>query len=658
MNINWGVLSIIVLTLVVLMALAVVVVSYVRHWAARHEVSESKLGEGKYFTRFVSEQDQALHQAEQATVLEKNRAGLRRIKKTVIGVFSVSLVMGTAVSLYVNRDGLATDTTLSAEEINNLVTTRHHWQNLYQENIPNLANQLNQFKSHGLVLLGAKALETKSKKSEDPISAELVNIQASAESVWLQFAEERNMKTALCDWDQLTECLVDNEGAIFVLLPDYWQEDNIKQMLSFGASVLAYDAPLQVANTQTDNYFSIYDLKFSPAMDKSDSAFVLAGDKELSLGFDAGTILDISSTSHFYKATSSRPQGLAIDSDHAAGGSSFKTRLYAHAAGEGRLVWMDFSPNKVDHATSVNTKYFEGVLGSIFRYLNKEPYQNLATWPEGKPFAALIEEDTEYKFAAAERVSDFFLENGYPVTWYMLSNLAQKNRAVTRKLAESGQIACHGDNHKAFTFFDAKAQAQRLALCQKTLFEITGERVRSFRPPQEKHSNLTIDAMANNGFTHYIAEHGIDRFVPIIKKSRETGNELINIPRMVIDDFSLWAEMEADEGLSKQITSQEIEYVKVVNGLYMFSFHSQFMDDDKYFSVVRHIAHTVHKKNAYFETAENIAKWWKFRSRLIAGESVQDKGIKQYKPVVLGVNRYGKLTSRRYLSSSSSTASK
>ena len=127
---------------------------------------------------------------------------------------------------------------------------------------------------------------------------------------------------------------------------------------------------------------------------------------------------------------------------------------------------------------------------------------------------------------------------------------------------------------------------------------------------------------------------------------------------MVIDDFALWVEMEAGERLSKQITSQEIEYVKAVNGLYMFSFHSQFMDDDKYFSVVRHIAHTVHKKNAYFETAENITNWWKFRSRLIAGESVHDKGIQKYKPVVLGVNRHGKLTSRQYSANLSSTALK
>ena len=638
MSINWNVLAIIMLTLVVLAALAVVVVSYVRHWAARYEMGETNLGEGKYFKRYVSEQDQKVFKAKQAAVIKKKQKDIQRIKRTVTAGFIVSLLVGTALSLYTNRDRLATDITLSKEEIGKLVSTHHHWENLYPEQLPNLKTQLEAIKTRGLVLLSHQS------QTDNPVYN---RIKSTAKMAWEQFAQEHDVVPVNCDWKQLLACMDYNKEALFVVLPDFWQAETIRHMLSKGVSVLAYDAPLQLADTTTDHYFSIYDLKFSPFRDKSHSVLALAGDKELSLGFDAGTILDIESSSHFYKAVSDNPQALAIDSGHVAGGNLI-TRLYAKAVGEGRLVWMDFSPNLSDHAPGIDTKYFDGILAAVFRYLNKETYQSIATWPEAKPFAALIEEDTEDQFAEAERVSAFFLENNYPVTWFMLSNLAEKNRSIVRKLAQSGQIACHGDNHRSFTLNDALFQAQRLALCQKTLFEITGKRAVAFRPPQEKHSDATLDAIVNNRFTHYIAEHGIDRFVPVIMKSQETGQTLINIPRMVNDDFALWVEMEADATLSKKITSQEIDYVRAVNGLYMFSFHSQFMSNDDYFSVVRHIANRVHLKNAYFATAQQIASWWKFRYQLISGFEVDQKATLEYKPVLISVDQKGKLNRQVY----------
>ena len=641
MNINWQVLSVIILTMVVLMALAVVVVSYVRHWAARHEINESNLGEGKYFKRYVSKQDQAVHQARQAKIIEQKKKSIQRIKRLATGGFIASLLVGTGITLYVNRDNLATDITLTDEEISRLDSTHHHWKNIYPEHIPSLTQQLEKIKGNGLVLLS-------NKKTTGNLAYD--RIKANARMVWEQFAEEHDITSVDCDWSQLQACLSYNQGAIFVLLPDFWQANTIQKMLASGASVLAYDAPLQVADPQKDNHFSIFDLTFSPASDKSHSVFALVGDKELSLGFDAGTIVDIESYSHFYKATSSRPQALAIDSSHIAGGNDLQTRLYAKAMGDGRLVWLDFSPNQTDHTDGINTEYFDGVLASVFRYLNKETYQSIATWPQAKPFAALIEEDTEDQFAEAERVSDFFLENNYPITWFMLSNLAQKNRALVRKLAESGQVACHGDNHRAFTLNDAMLQTERMALCQKMLLEITGKLAVSFRPPQEKHSDGTLDAMVNNGFTHYIANHGVDRFVPIIMRSKETGKELISVPRMVNDDFALWVEMEAGERLSKRVTSQEINYVKAVNGLYMFSFHSQFMSEDKYFSVVQHVANNVHKAGAYFATAQDISSWWKLRTQLMTGGEVNSADERKYKPMLLSVGASGKLQSQPYTS--------
>ncbi|MEE9352491.1 MAG: polysaccharide deacetylase family protein, partial [Thiotrichaceae bacterium] len=553
MDINWTVLLVTVITLVVLLALIMTIVLYVRHWADRNAVENNKLGEGKYFSRYVTEKEQAAHVKRQAKDQTKKNTSIQRHKKIITGAVVAVFILGTVTSLYMNRDSLQTKVTLSDEELKKIPSTRHQFENIYPESIPSLKAEIQKIKPRGLVLVG-------SSESTGDNSLDVLKIQAK--NKWEAFGNTHQLMTIGCDWADLPSCEVQFKGWMFVLLPDYWQLEKIDQLLTSGASVLIYDAPFQVANANQKDTFSLYDLNFKSGMDKSNNVLALVGDRELSLGFDAGTIIDVQSDSHFYNASSTRPQALAIDSSHIAG-SDILTRLYAKAVGKGRLVWMDFSPNLQDHDTAtVDTKYFNGVVASIFRYLNKTSYSAIATWPEGRPFAALIEEDTEDQFSNAERVNAFFAKNKYPITWYMLSNEAQKNRAITRAIAKRGEVACHGDNHRAFTRSDERTQHERIALCRKTLHAITGKVVTSFRPPEEKYSGDTLNALLNNDITDFIAERAADRFVPITMKSLQSGKELISIPRMVSDDFVLWDSLDADHAQSQRITSQEINYVK------------------------------------------------------------------------------------------------
>lgn len=637
MSINWGVLVIVAVTLAVLLILAGITVFYIRHWAARHEVTETEPGEGKYFKRFVDDKEKAMHRATQAIALEKKRSSLRRIKWGMTAAFVSVLAIGTVTSLYVNRDALVAKVTLEDEDLQLIKTTHHQWNKFYPENIPDLQQQLGKMKIRGIVLLSS--LDTTGNSHLDAI-------KENTRLTWQRFGDTHHIATMPCEWNELSDCLQQFRGWLFVLLPDHWNQLTIDRMLKSGESVLLYDAPFQVVDKRNARTFSLYDLKFQPALNKSHNVLALAGDRELTLGFDAGTVIGVESYSNSYTATSLDPQALAIDSAHVAG-AEIKTRMYAKAVGQGRLVWMDFSPNLDEH-DQANPEYFNGLLASVFRYLNKESYQAIATWPEGKPFAALLEEDTEEGFDKAERVARFFIKNDYPVTWYMLSKEAEKNRALTRLMAEAGEVACHGDNHQPFTLNDSETQHYRIALCRKALYEITGRKVLSFRPPEEKFSDITLDALVNNGVQHYIAEHGIDRFVPVIMKSKQNGQELVSVPRMVLDDYALWHDMEADFLLTKRLTTQQIDYVKAVTGLYMFSFHTQFMSDDDNFAAVKYIAHQVHDKDAYFATAQQISSWWKFRSRLLAGKKVHPEDILAFKPVVLSVNKNGKITSAPY----------
>lgn len=636
MAIDWEIMLVTLVALLILIALAVVVVLYIRHWAARHEPQVDTLKEGRYFTRHLPEKVQSVHKQHQETTVQRKQKSLQRLKWVIISAFLALIFLVTLTSLYVNRDSLYAKVELTDEDKAQIIQTKHQWTKIYPETIPALSEQLDKLKKRGLVLLSHE------KSTNNPTFDRL---RKRASETWMTFGKQNKLAVMRCDWKKLKRCRQQFQGWVFVVLPDYWPRKGLDQLLSQGESVLLYDAPLQVVTKDPTNPFSLYGMDFTPAIDKSHNVLTLVGDQELTLGFDAGTIVDIESQSDFYRVTSDKPQALAIDSGHIAG-ATIQTRMVAKTVGKGRFVWLDFSPNQQDHDRArINTHYFNGVLAAVFRYLNKESYQALATWPAGREFAALIEEDTEDQYADAKRVVDYFAENKYPITWYILANEAQKNRALTRAMAASGEIACHGDHHQPFTKNDALTQHQRIALCRKALYEVTGQTVNSFRPPEEKYNDETLDALTNNTILHYIAEQGVDRFVPTIMQSTQTGKTLVSLPRMVSDDFVLWDAMEADQELSLRTTSQEIDYVKAVKGLYMFSFHTQFMANDANFYVIKALTQRLQKENTFFATTHDIANWWKVRTRLATGQQVETDEIQLFKPLMLHVDQHGNMSS-------------
>ncbi len=642
MSINWSLLLVIFLVLTVIIVIGAMVIFYIRHWAARHDGEGDIAGKGKYFQQYIPEELKTRKNLQSRQKHKKKMRSVRRLRQLTTALVIAILTLGSGALLYFNRDNLAAKIELTAEDKARLVTTRHEWTRVYPEKLPVLEQQLHSVRQRGLILLGDQSYPDSTLRSR----------QESARQTWHYFARQHQIETVSCTWEAVPECQKSHPGWIFVVLPDYWQRQRLDYLLYAGASMILYDVPFQLqqqTSGRSPSHYSLYGMHFQRFIDNSYSKLALVGDRELSLGFDAGRILDVGRVSRHYRVHSLKPQAISIDSNQSAGGE-IKTRLYAKAVHSGRLVWLDFSPNPEEHSYDLDDKAFNSMIASLFRYLNKQVYQGLATWPEGKRFAAIMEEDTEDKFHSAERVLQFFIENNYPITWYMLSSEAQRHRDLTRELAAAGEVACHGDNHRPFTLSDARTQHERIARCRKVLYEITGKQVFTFRPPEEKFSEHTLDAMMNNGITHFIAEHGLDRFVPVVMQSRLAGSELISIPRMVTDDYELWDRLKADISFSKKLMQQEVDYVEAVGGLYMFSFHTQFMKDDDNFSSVQYLARYLHNKQSYFQTAGMVSQWWKLRSRIVAGEPVSASAVSAFKPVILQVDRNGKLSSSAYSS--------
>lgn len=631
---NWSLIAMLLLVFMITLIVATTAIFFIRHWGNRApaNASNTESKEGVFFTRYLPAQPQAIeHQAK-----TRRPRNFRKSAQHLLSLFVVLGILGLlSTATYMNRDKLASPIDLNEQDLAALPAQKYRWEQKDSQPLPKLNEYITQFsdQNRGLLLINSSF--------ESAWPATTGNLTKQARTHWEAFAEQHDLPVKHCDWLQITACRKQHETWINILLPGLWDRAGTEKLLNQGAKIIAYGPPLQTY-IEKNIPFEFYGLTFEHGNSFGNTELSLVGDRELTLGFDAGMILGVQPAFNHYQANADSPQGISINESRLAGGNSY-TRLFAKAfSNKGRLVWMDFSPNADDHE-NLTPYYLHSLLASLFRYLEGEPYSAWANWPDGKSFAALLEEDTEDQFANARSVAEYFKKKNYPITWYALSNEAQENRELTRFLAETGEIACHGDNHMDFPRQSLKLQNYRIARCRKVMQELTGQSVVSFRPPREEHNADTLHAMASNGIRQFIAEVSGDRFTPVIYSQDKDEMALVSIPRMNSDDYLIWDELNLSDKESIAQLTQEMDWIKSVGGIFMFSFHSQYMNDSKHLQTVKDLADHIHNNQAFFATTIDIADWWRLRTQLQQNKTPDNALINRFHPVLLSVNSAGQL---------------
>jgi len=631
---NYSAIFLVLVVFLVFFFIVATLLFYLRHLASRQVAAgHAPSLEGRYFKRYVPEQLRSTYDekfAPKSAHFRRRRAARIKLATGVIIILAIGIPF---YSIATNFDTYLRPIDLTPAEIARLDFSRHEWQRVVDLQLPRLDAVLGRMNAHTFIIPYAE--------HDRRWLVNGVNLRKMALDDWDSYNQEIHFSLVECHWTAFRQCRSENPSAIVLLLPGDWDEKAIDHALKDGASILAYGAPARLFNGHSDSLIW-HGLTFKRVIKKDGGPLILLGDQLLTLGFDAGLILATDSDFRHFQATSPDPQAISIGDNYDAGGVH-ATRLYAKTVGAGRLVWMDFLPAVDDNSPKINVTHLQAVMAAVFRYLSKQPYSALSSWPDGKSFGALIEEDTEFEFTEAARTNNLVTKLGAPISWFMLSNLAQQHRSLTRSLAASGEVACHGDNHADFTKDDIREQTIRIARCQKVLQTLTGIRPEAFRPPEEKYNASTIDAIANLGMDHYIANNSPDRAVPEVLVARDDGKSLVSIPRMVSDDFTMWHVRNLDHADSLRLVDDEISWIHRVHGIYMFSFHTQFMGDDHHLNTVAHIITKLRDLGAYFGTAKEIAAWWRFRSNLQRGEAGRRSDFRRFKPIVLEVRERGVL---------------
>lgn len=522
---------------------------------------------------------------------------------------------------YLNRDEFLDDITLESDDLANLSDTKYK----LDESLGIYADSL------------AKVV------SNIDVSRKLIVVAGKNESDylpqgWVTLLQSVGAQADVCYFETLSQCAIDANTTVIYPL-DGAPAQLTSVLLQGGVDVLVYGFPENIANSNG----IVPGLTFTQSERQPASSLAVVGDRELTLGLDAGTNLPIGRLRNDVKVSSTRPQAVSLLSDGVAGGE-LDTRMYAAAIDNARLVWMDFSATAGDYIQDEDKVLFDSILAGALRYATGQSYQSIATWPEGRKYAALFEEDTEDGYEHAEKVAKLFIQEDMPVTFYALSDLANQNRKLTKLLAQAGEIACHGDNHDIMTRYTLQQQVEKLARCQKVLSEITGKDVVGFRPPTEAHNLDTFSAMLNVEMEHVFTENSTSTQVPHFKTDKLTGKSLVSFPRVVTDDYYMWHYLKLNREQSLERLRNEKEWIKFAGSFFGFSFHTQFMADPHNFMVVKDLLEDFkNDDDVYINTAGKLADWWRVRHDLLSARHVPEEQIEQFKPVRLRVAEDGLL---------------
>ncbi len=216
---------------------------------------------------------------------------------------------------------------------------------------------------------------------------------------------------------------------------------------------------------------------------------------------------------------------------------------------------------------------FKKLLSGIIAYLAKPVTAKIYPFIDNKG-AIFISEDTEYKFTNFERFADLAKEYRFPVTAFIVANLAQKpeHKAMMERIAQNPYVefASHSTSHKQIVGKSETYIINETAGSKKILDKFASSPIQGFRPPREELNDLMRKHLAQSGFT-YILGATEEHLYPEFDKKEPN---LLIIPRHGTDDFSYLVNLDWDQDQIVRQMIREANFVTALNGIYTLSIHT------------------------------------------------------------------------------------
>jgi hypothetical protein len=280
--------------------------------------------------------------------------------------------------------------------------------------------------------------------------------------------------------------------------------------------------------------------------------------------------------------------------------------------GAGRSVYLGFDPLRVERDP------WSGVLAQMIArnavaWASNKPMAAIEPWPNGKRAAAMIAQDVETEFENASHAVDSLDAAGVRGTWYVVSQLAERNDDLLHRLARNGEIGSHTENHDLLAGQPLAQQEERLATTQKEIRSLIGHPVAGLRPPEEQFDRNTLRAWLDAGGSYVFGSNDAHSASPELLGVG--GDTLVILGRVNNDDvLSLKRVQKLDVG---RLTSEYLDAfakVRALGGFFIMSYHSQFMSRPELVPVVAAVARRVKADTTvWLTTGGEAAAWWRGR---------------------------------------------
>ncbi|HEX2778145.1 MAG TPA: polysaccharide deacetylase family protein [Gemmatimonadaceae bacterium] len=280
--------------------------------------------------------------------------------------------------------------------------------------------------------------------------------------------------------------------------------------------------------------------------------------------------------------------------------------------GAGRSVYLGFDP------INVAKRPWSSVLAELLarnaiQWAAGDALASVEPWPRGRLAAAMIAQDVEDEFSNAVHALDSLDAIGVRGTWYVVSQLAERNEKLLKRLARNGEVGTHTENHDVLAGQGAERQRDRLAVTQKQIAEMIGHRVAGLRPPEEQFDRNTMRAWLDAGGSYIFGAND----------SRSASPELLPVGS---DTLLLLGRVNNDDVISVRrvgnldvgrLTAEYLgayEKVRALGGLFIMSYHSQYMSRPELVPVVAAVARRLAADTTvWLTTGGEAASWWRAR---------------------------------------------
>ncbi|MDQ3672934.1 MAG: polysaccharide deacetylase family protein, partial [Gemmatimonadota bacterium] len=237
-------------------------------------------------------------------------------------------------------------------------------------------------------------------------------------------------------------------------------------------------------------------------------------------------------------------------------------------------------------------------------------------WPHDHQAAASFTQDVEHEFTNARHAADSLRAIGIPGTFFLISDLAVKNKRLARRLFEAGEVGSHSENHRRLGGTPFETQLARLQTTQRDLTELFGEPVSGLRPPEEQFDLATMRGWLGAGGTYVMGANDSRCVAPELLAI--AGDTIVMLPRTGDDDFeAMGPSRPQDPSSVASALYADFSWIRALGGVYALSYHSQLLSRPEHLPGLSRVARLVAADTTvWVATAAEIASWWRARSEL------------------------------------------